>query len=112
MIEEDLNAHYHGDDLTRVRDLLQALAWAEGRGLPRYTIWPELAETLSPARTRYGDPEITWLLNEAGWYVTESGEDGQTVYRLFHQVLVDWFREDTRQGRTDQRGTPRRHTWC
>jgi WD40 repeat protein len=102
LIDEDLAARYHGEELSRVRDLLRALAWAEGLGLPRYTIWPELAETLSPAGARYGDPEVTWVLNEAGWYVTESGENGQTVYRLFHQALVDWFREETRRDRTDR----------
>lgn len=71
---------------------MRALAWAEGPGLPRYTIWPELAEVLSPRRRRYGDSDVTWLLHEAGWYLTEAGQDGQTVYRLFHHAVTDWFR--------------------
>jgi WD40 repeat protein len=95
LIEGDLAARFHGNDLMRVRDLLRALAWSEGLGLPRYTIWPEVAEALSPTGTRCGDPDVTWALNEAGWYLTEAGEDGQTVYRLFHQALVDYFREET-----------------
>lgn len=99
LIDEDLAARFTSEDLVRVRDLLRALAWAEGLGLPRYTIWPEFAQALSPVDAAYGDPDITWVLNEAGWYITEAGEDGQTVYRLFHQALVDWFREETRRGR-------------
>ncbi len=102
LIDQDLAARFTGGDLDRVRDLLRALAWAEGLGLPRYTIWPELAEALSPGATpRYGDPDVTWVLHEAGWYLTEAGEDGQTVYRLFHQALADHFREETRRGRHD-----------
>jgi hypothetical protein len=95
LLDEDLAARFHGNNLPRVRDLLRALAWAEGLGMPRYTIWPEFARALSPADAAYGDPDVTWVLNEAGWYITEAGEDGQTVYRLFHQALVDWFRRDT-----------------
>ncbi len=99
LFDEDLAFRFTSANLNRVRDLLRALAWAEGLGLPRYTIWPELAEALSPTATRYGDPDITWVLNEAGWYITEAGEDGQTVYRLFHQALTDHFREETRRSR-------------
>jgi hypothetical protein len=95
LVAADLAARFSERDLTRVRDLLRALAWAEGLGLPRYTIWPELAEALSPTGARYGDPDIAWALNEAGWYLTEAGEDGQTVYRLFHQSLTDYFRAGT-----------------
>jgi hypothetical protein len=58
LIEEDLAARFGGDDLVRVRDLLRALAWAEGLGLPRYTIWPEFAMALSPTDARYGDPDV------------------------------------------------------
>lgn len=95
LIEHDLIARYHGDDLSRVRDLLRALAWAEGLGIPRYTIWPTFADALAPTPTRYSDPDITWVLNEAGWYITEATEDGQSVYRLFHQSLTEWFRHQT-----------------
>jgi WD40 repeat protein len=98
LIDDDLSARFQDVDLIRVRDLLRAVAWAEGLGLPRYTVWPELAEVLSSSGARYGDPDITWVLNEAGWYLTEAGEDGQTVYRLFHQALIDSFRAQTCKG--------------
>jgi WD40 repeat protein len=94
LVEDDLAVRFP-DDLERVRDLLRAAAWAEGLGLPRYTIWPSFADELSPTGTRYSDPDVTWLLNEAGWYLIESSEDGQSVYRLFHQALADYFRADT-----------------
>jgi len=99
LIDDDLAARFGAADLVRVRDLLRAVAWAEGLGLPRYSIWPELAEALSPSGASYRDPDVTWVLNEAGWYLTEDGEDGQTVYRLFHQALIDYFRQQTRHGR-------------
>lgn len=98
VITDDLTARF-GEEVSRVHDLLRALAWAEGLGLPRYTIWPELAEAITPLDTRYGDPDITWVLNEAGWYITEDGEDGQTVYRLFHQAVIDYFRQESLLGR-------------
>lgn len=98
LVSDDLAQRYP-NDLQRVRDLLRAVAWAEGIGLPRYGLWPELAEMLSPTNARYGDVDVTWVLNDAGWYLTESGEDGQSVYRLFHQGFADYFREETRRGR-------------
>lgn len=98
LIDDDLVARFKGDDLQRVREILCALAWAEGLGLPRYTIWPTLAEVLSPTARRYNDPDITWALKSAGWYITEAGEDGQTVYRLFHQMLAESLRRETKHG--------------
>lgn len=68
LIDGDLAARFQGADLTRLRDLLPALAWGEGLGLPRYTIWPEFAQALSPTHSTYEDPDITWALNGAGWY--------------------------------------------
>ena len=89
-LDEDLRRRYGPADLRRVRDLLGALAWAEGRGFPRYDIWPAVATVLS-GRT-YGDDDVRTVLEIAGWYVKESGEDGQTVYRLYHQAFADHFR--------------------
>ncbi|MFD7409282.1 hypothetical protein ACFV7R_43140 [Streptomyces sp. NPDC059866] len=79
-------------DPERLRDLLRPLAWAEGAGLPRRDLWPALAEALSGRGARYGDEDIAWVLEHAGFHVVESGESGQTVYRLYHQALIDHFR--------------------
>jgi hypothetical protein len=62
----------------RVRELLAPLAWAEGRGLPADTLWPQLATAV--AGTRYQDEDVRWLLGTAATsYLLESTEaDGQT----------------------------------
>ncbi|MGN5381207.1 hypothetical protein ACQ4WX_40835 [Streptomyces lasalocidi] len=79
-------------DPARLRDLLRPLAWAEGAGLPRRDLWPVLAGALSIREARYGDEDVAWVLEHAGFHVVESGESGQTVYRLYHQALIDHFR--------------------
>ncbi|MEV7285283.1 WD40 repeat domain-containing protein [Streptomyces sp. NPDC093252] len=76
----------------RLRDLLRPLAWAEGAGLPRRDLWPVLAGALSGRAVHYGDEDIAWVLEHAGFHIVESGESGQTVYRLYHQTLIDHFR--------------------
>lgn len=79
-------------DPERLRDLLRPLAWAEGAGMPRRDLWPKVAEALSDRGARYGDGDIAWVLEHAGFHVVESGESGQTVYRLHHQALIDHVR--------------------
>ncbi|MFC6079562.1 hypothetical protein [Sphaerisporangium aureirubrum] len=81
-----------GDDEWKVRELLSPLAWAEGAGFPRHLIWPAVATALSPTGTTYTTPDIDWLLDIAGYHVSESSEDGQAVYRLYHQAFADYFR--------------------
>ncbi|MEU6275985.1 WD40 repeat domain-containing protein [Streptomyces populi] len=78
-------------DPERLRDLLRPLAWAEGAGLPRRDLWPVLAGALSVHGARYEDEDVAWVLEHAGFHVVESGESGQTVYRLYHQALIDHF---------------------
>lgn len=79
-------------DPERLRDLLRPLAWAEGAGLPRRDLWPALAGALSGRGRRYRDEDVAWVLEHAGFHIVESGESGQTVYRLYHQALIDHFR--------------------
>lgn len=84
-----------GVDYARVRDLLAALAWAEGHGLPRREVWISVANAIalvggSPGVYTVGD--VVWLLNHAGAHVIESAEDDQAVYRLYHQSYGDYFR--------------------
>ena len=76
----------------KVRDLLGALAWADGAGLPRRHVWLLVANTLAPEPDGYVDTDLVWVLEHAGAYVTQSGDEGETVYRLYHQALVDHFR--------------------
>lgn len=91
LIDDDLASRFSGRDLRRARGLMSALAWAEGQGLPRYDVWNAIAEAVTDDDVTYDTNDISWFLREAGWYLIESSEDGQTVYRLFHQALIDRF---------------------
>ncbi|MEU2102340.1 hypothetical protein [Nocardia sp. NPDC019255] len=84
----------YGTDYRRVYDLLAPLAWAEGSGLPRRDIWLTLANALSRPGVTYTDTDIAWVLEHAGAHIIESGEDGQTVYRLYHQAFNDYFQHN------------------
>ena len=79
----------YGADYPRVRDLLASLSWAEGGGLPRHDVWLAVANAVG-SRT-YEERDLVWLMEHAGAHIVESGEDSQTVYRLYHQAYVDYF---------------------
>ncbi len=90
VFERDL-ARY-GTDRDWVLDLLRPLAWAEGTGIPRRDVWHSLATALSTTGRVYSEADVTWVLETAGFYIIESGEQGQAVYRLYHQALIDHLR--------------------
>ncbi|MFM9099886.1 MAG: AAA family ATPase, partial [Cyanobium sp.] len=73
------------------RELLAALAWAYGKGFP-VEEWALAATALSPTSTAYGREDVFWLLSQASRWVVESGAQGQAVYRLSHQRLVEHLR--------------------
>jgi WD40 repeat protein len=73
-------------------DLLRPLAFAEGAGLPREELWAAVASGL--VGREYVDDDITAMLRVAGAFVVESAEHGRSVYRLYHQALAEWLRED------------------
>ena len=85
----DLNRFARDKD--RVRGILAALAWAEGAGLPRNDIWLTLANALASEKP-YTEDDLNWVITNAGAHIVESGEDGQTVYRLYHQSYNDHLR--------------------
>ncbi len=70
------------------RELLTALAWSYGAGMPD-DVWAVAAGALSPTGATYDRDDVLWLLQHAGRYVVEAGESGRAVYRLAHQHLVD-----------------------
>ena len=70
------------------RELLTALAWGYGAGLPT-DIWAVIATALSATQVQYDRDAVYWLLGHAGRYIVEDGEGGHAVYRLSHQRLVE-----------------------
>jgi hypothetical protein len=70
------------------RELLTALAWSYGAGLPT-DIWAVIATALSATQVQYGRDDVYWLLGHAGRYIVEDGEGEHAVYRLSHQRLVE-----------------------
>jgi hypothetical protein len=80
--------------------LLRPLAYAEGEGLPWDNIWRPLANAIagrSDAHPQaYSDVNIESLLKHAGAYIVEGREHGRSVYRLYHQALVDYLHDKPR----------------
>ncbi|MGH3773223.1 MAG: hypothetical protein ACRDRW_17810 [Pseudonocardiaceae bacterium] len=71
------------------RDLLRALAWGMGRGLPGGGLWEAAATALSPNGVEYRVVDLDWVLDQYGCYVVADEQDGETVYRLSHRVFVE-----------------------
>ncbi|MFD9724967.1 caspase family protein [Streptomyces sp. NPDC059072] len=92
----DLDLRRHGAR-PLLRPVLTALAFAQGRGMPESV----LAEA-AVAFTASGDAgpvpwkELQELLDgEARFYLRrEVDDDGTTLYRLFHEGLADWMRDN------------------
>lgn len=82
------------EDPVMVQEILTPLAYARGKGLPRRQIWPELATVLALASSgrAYGPADISRVIRDAGWYLTEGTEDGQAVFRLYHESVAEYFR--------------------
>ena len=86
------------DSETRQRfiDLLVPLAYARRRGLPQKQIWAAVASRI--ATKRYTNADLRDLKERAGFYLIQDTEDGETVYRLFHQSFADYLKTLTRDG--------------
>ncbi|MFE3147808.1 tetratricopeptide repeat protein [Streptomyces sp. NPDC059218] len=92
--EEDLRAgpvrvREDGTELPgAARDLLTALAWTVGRGMPAGGVWEEVAGALGGGDVSYDESDVDWLLSAYGRYVVEDAEGGQAVFRLYHREFV------------------------
>ncbi|MFD8826118.1 tetratricopeptide repeat protein [Streptomyces sp. NPDC059605] len=73
------------------RDLLTALAWTVGRGMPAGGVWEEVASALGGPDVSYDGSDVDWVLSEYGRCVVEDVEDGQAVYRLYHREFVSYL---------------------
>ncbi len=76
------------------RDLLTALAWAAGRGMPAGGVWEAVASALGGCAdgTGYDESDVDWVLSAYGRYVVEDSEGSQAVYRLYHREFVSYLR--------------------
>ncbi|MFB7533988.1 hypothetical protein ACFC0C_38405 [Streptomyces sp. NPDC056178] len=70
------------------RDLLTALAWTAGRGMPAGGVWEEVAGALGGGDVSYDESDVDWVLSAYGRCIVEDSEDGQAVYRLYHHEFV------------------------
>ncbi|MEW2121337.1 caspase family protein, partial [Streptomyces sp. NPDC005474] len=80
---------------TAAGDLLTALAWAAGRGMPAGGVWEAVATALRGAGEAgaghpvvYDESDVDWVLSTYGRYIVEDGEGSQAVYRLYHREFV------------------------
>lgn len=109
--EDDLKALLalsHGDVFERFvgrlserspayRPILEALALAQGRGMPvQHGILASVATALAsaPLPESIDATVIRELLHEAEAYVVSESEHGQTVYRLAHRVFSDHLADE------------------
>ncbi|WP_343242962.1 tetratricopeptide repeat protein [Streptomyces sp. SID12501] len=77
------------------RDLLTALAWAAGRGMPAGGVWEAVASALGGCAdgAGYDESDVDWVLSAYGRYVVEDSAGSQAVYRLYHREFVSFLRE-------------------
>ncbi|MDQ2706305.1 MAG: ATP-binding protein [Actinomycetota bacterium] len=75
-------------------ELLRAVAFAFGRGLPWGDIWPLVANAVADRHAKFGDRDIAELLaSPISAYLITDQEDDTTVYRLFHDALRGTLRD-------------------
>jgi WD40 repeat protein len=84
-----------GANQRQVRQVLTALAWSEGQGLPAVGGWAPVASAL--AQRKYDEDDVAAVLQLAGSFIVESLENDRSVYRLYHQALADYLRADTEE---------------
>ncbi|MBP2330008.1 WD40 repeat protein [Kibdelosporangium banguiense] len=87
---------WFGPDEDRVRAMLTPLAFAEGQGLPRGTLWTGMSSVLGGRQ--FGENDIDWLLDKAAAYIAEVSDQDRSVYRLYHQALAEHLRAAYRPG--------------
>ncbi|MEU2020939.1 tetratricopeptide repeat protein [Streptomyces sp. NPDC016469] len=80
-------------------DLLSALAWTVGQGMPAGGVWEALAGALGGG-VEYDETDVDWALSAFGRYIVEDAEEGQAVYRLYHREFVAHLRRREGPGGT------------
>ena len=59
--------------------------------MPWANLWAPLASAFSSRA--YTDHDVSWVRDKAGAFIVEALESGQSVYRLYHQALADYFHD-------------------
>lgn len=85
----------NGISRSNARAVLQALAFAEGEGLPWDHIWASLASAIS--KTPISDDQIRKVRKLAAPFIVEALENGRSVYRLFHEKAAEVLRNRINQ---------------
>ncbi|WP_239079162.1 tetratricopeptide repeat protein [Streptomyces sp. SID7909] len=80
-------------------DLLAALAWTVGQGMPAGGVWEAVAGALGGG-VEYDETDVDWALTAFGRYIVEDAEEGQAVYRLYHREFVAHLRRRDGPGGT------------
>ncbi|MCX5364184.1 tetratricopeptide repeat protein [Streptomyces sp. NBC_00124] len=81
------------------QELLTALAWGAGNGIPARGVWEAVSTALSTSGTVYDREDLDWLLNSYGRYIVEDSDGVQAVYRLYHRELIQRLRDLSREQR-------------
>ncbi len=80
-----------GPDEPRVRRMLIALAFSEGKGLPRGRTWTAMSTVISGVPCT--EEDVSWALDVAEAYIAEVlDEDRRSAYRLYHKALAEHLR--------------------
>ncbi|MFD8339019.1 caspase family protein [Streptomyces malaysiensis subsp. malaysiensis] len=80
-----------GPDEPRVRRMLLALAFSEGKGLPRGLVWTALSSVISGISCT--EEDVSWVLDVAEAYIAEViDDDRRSAYRLYHKALAEHLR--------------------
>ncbi|MFE0377888.1 caspase family protein [Streptomyces inhibens] len=80
-----------GPDEPRVRRMLLALAFSEGKGLPRGRVWTALSSVISGVPCT--EEDVSWALDVAEAYIAEViDDDRRSAYRLYHKALAEHLR--------------------
>ncbi|AQU67120.1 caspase family protein [Streptomyces niveus] len=80
-----------GPDEPRVRRMLLALAFSEGKGLPRGLVWTALSSVISGIPCT--EEDVSWVLDVGEAYIAEViDDDRRSAYRLYHKALAEHLR--------------------
>lgn len=91
-----------GERAPVAQDLLTALAWAKGPGLPWENIWVPVANAIRTTRRQPSPEELTdanvrWLRDNLGSYFVEDlTPSGRSVFRLCNESLAATLRDAVR----------------